>query len=161
MHIKNLQENRVSHVPVSCLWRHLLGYSQRVCTLTWQNQAGVKQRKQNSSEKNSSLFNKKELQHWWSEAGMNSMTFCGLSCRDVTFCGRQQCPEPVSWRWETNATSQLLAICEGENLSRLIPIMRCLASTQLQWGRPSISVQQKWVVCSNIGGEGVCVCLNI
>lgn len=161
--MKISQESRVSHVPVSCSWRHILRFSQRVSTLAWQNQADVMWSRENipvleKKKKKSALFNKKELLHWWSEAGMSSMTCCGFSCRDVAFCGREQCPEPISWRWETNAISQLLAVREGENLSGLIPIVRCSASTQLQWRRPYISMQQKWVVCPNIGGQGsVCM----
>lgn len=114
-------------------------------------------------KKNSALFNKEELQHGWSEAGMSSMTCCGLSCRDATFCGRQQCPEPISWRWETNTTSQLLAVCEGGNLSCLIPVVKCSASTQLQWEKPSIFYpcnKNEWSALI-FGDKRVHACLNI
>lgn len=153
----------MSCVPVSCLWRHLLLCSWRVSTLICQNQASVMWSRENTTvlkKKKSAPFNKKELQHWWSETGMSSMTCCGLSCRDVAFCGRQQCPEPISWRWETNPHLNYWQFVKGTMC--LVWYLHWDAQLRLSFSREGHRYPcNKNEGCAPILGSGECVHFKI
>lgn len=109
--------------------------------------------------KHNSCRKRKKLQLFLLEGirSRNEFHDCGLSFRDVAYCGRQWCPGPVCRRWEADAMSWLLTVCEWESVladnnsemlsfytawigkKHLFAINTTVTSSSNIWGRASAS----------------------